>query len=90
MALNIKNPEVERLAAEVARLANESKTEAIRQALADRRQRLLATGKRADKRERLVAFLSGQVWPQVPQELLGRRVTKKEREKILGYGPQGF
>jgi antitoxin VapB len=90
MALNIKNPEVERLATEVARLAKESKTEAIRQALADRKQRLLATGKRADKQERLFAFLSGHVWPQIPQELLEKRVTKKEREKILGYGPQGF
>ena len=33
MALNLKNAEVERLAAEVARLAGESKTEAIRRAL---------------------------------------------------------
>ena len=33
MALNIKNAEVERLAAEVARLTGESKTEAIRRAL---------------------------------------------------------
>ena len=30
MALNLKNAEVERLAAEVARLTGESKTEAIR------------------------------------------------------------
>jgi antitoxin VapB len=58
MGLNIKNPEVERLAAEVARLAKESKTEAIRQALADRKQRLLASGKRADKQERLLAFFA--------------------------------
>jgi len=90
VALNIKNPEVERLAAEVARLAKESKTEAIRQALTDRKQRLLATGRKADKQERLLSFLSGQVWPHIPRELSGRRITKKEREKILGYGPQGF
>ena len=32
MALNIKNPDVERLAAEVADLTGESKTEAIRRA----------------------------------------------------------
>jgi antitoxin VapB len=90
VALNIKNPEVERLAAEVARLAKESKTEAIRQALADRKQRLLASGKRADKQERLLAFLRNRVWPQIPPELLHRRIAKKEREKILGYGPLGF
>lgn len=33
MALNIKNREVERLAAEIAALTGESKTEAIRRAL---------------------------------------------------------
>ena len=90
MALNIKNPEVERLAAEVARLTKESKTEAIRQALADRKRRLLATGKTADKEERLLAYLRNRVWPQIPPELLHRRTSKREREKILGYGPQGF
>ena len=35
MALNLKNAAVERLAAEVARLTGESKTEAIRRALAE-------------------------------------------------------
>ena len=54
MALNIKNDEVERLAAEVARLTGESKTEAIRRALAERRQRLAyrisrETGKRRSR-----------------------------------------
>ena len=43
MALNLKNAEVERLAAEVARLTGESKTEAIRRALDERRQRLKGT-----------------------------------------------
>ena len=37
MALNIKNAEVEQLAAEVASMAKESKTEAIRQALHERK-----------------------------------------------------
>ena len=40
MALNIKNREVERLASEVATLAGESKTEAVRRALEERRGRL--------------------------------------------------
>ena len=40
MALNIKNPRVERLAAEVAKLARESKTEAIGRALEERKARL--------------------------------------------------
>ena len=40
MALNIKNPEVESLATELAGVTGESKTEAIRQALVERRARL--------------------------------------------------
>lgn len=40
MALKIENPEVERLAAEVAALAGESQTEAIRRAPAARREQL--------------------------------------------------
>jgi antitoxin VapB len=40
VALNIRNAEAERLAAAVARLTGESKTEAVRQALADRLERL--------------------------------------------------
>ena len=90
MALNIKNLEVERLAAEVARLANESKTEAIRQALADRKQRLLVGGGKADKRQRLERFLQNRVWREIPKEMLHRRISKKQREMILGYGPEGF
>ena len=36
MGLNIKNPEVEQLAAEIASMMRESKTEAIRRALLER------------------------------------------------------
>ena len=40
VALTIKNAEVERLATEVARLTGETKTQAIRVALEERRRRL--------------------------------------------------
>ena len=36
MALNIRNPEAERLAAELARQTGETKTEAVAQALRER------------------------------------------------------
>ena len=55
MALNIKNPEAERLAAEVAGLAGESKTEAIRVALSERKEKLLLSRGAASKRERIEA-----------------------------------
>ncbi|MCA1672325.1 MAG: type II toxin-antitoxin system VapB family antitoxin, partial [Actinobacteria bacterium] len=42
MALNIKDPETERLATEVAALAGETKTAAVRVALRERLERLHA------------------------------------------------
>ncbi|GAA3212258.1 type II toxin-antitoxin system VapB family antitoxin [Nonomuraea helvata] len=42
MSLNIKNPEAERLAAEIGALTGESKTAAVISALRERRERLLA------------------------------------------------
>lgn len=89
MPLNIKNPVVERLADEVARLTGESKTEAIRKALEERRARLSfrLTGERHE--ERLRRFLEHEVWPIVPEDQLGRRLGRAEEEAILGYGPEG-
>jgi antitoxin VapB len=89
MGLNIKNPEVERLADEVARLAHESKTEAIRKSLEERRRRLRSAGHKAGRRERLLAFLEREVWPHMPPDQLGRGLTRKEEDRILGYGPHG-
>ena len=88
MALNIKNAEVERLAAEVAQLNGESKTEAIRRALDDRRQRLrkLST---ADRRTRVLRFLEKKVWPSLPKDQGGRRLSRADEDDILGYGSGG-
>jgi antitoxin VapB len=88
MAMNIKNAEVERLATEVARLTGESKTEAIRRALQDRRQRLKAAAS-GDRRARLVRFLEKKVWPTLPKGQRGRRLSRAEEDEILGYGPGG-
>ena len=88
-ALNIKNADVERLAAEVAGLANESKTEAIRRALVDRKERLMIRRVKSSRPDRLRALFQDRIWPQVPVSVRGRRISRKEREKILGYGPSG-
>jgi antitoxin VapB len=90
MALNLKNPEVERLAAEVARMAGETKTEAIRRALLDRKARLAAASVRPPVKDRLTAYLERSVWPQIAPELLGQAVSKQEEDEILGYGSEGF
>lgn len=89
MTLSIKDPETERLAAEVARLAGESKTEAVHNALAERRERLAVQTGRRDRRADLLRLLEEQIWPAVPQKLRGKRVSRRERERILGYGKEG-
>ena len=89
MALNIKDSETERLAAEVAGLAGESKTAAIRQALRERKRRLLLEQGGRERGERMVALLEQRVWSSLPAGVRGRPVTRAEREAILGYGPGG-
>jgi len=89
MALNIKDREAERLAAEVAALTGESKTRAIRVALQERRERLAFRTVKRDRGRALLQFLEEEVWPQVPRRVLGRKVSRREREAILGYGPEG-
>jgi len=89
MPLNIKNREVERLADEVAKITGESKTEAVRKALEERRERLAFQVPPRDRRAEVMRFLEREVWPKVPKELLGRGLTKEEQEEILGYGPEG-
>lgn len=88
MALNLKNGDVERLAAEVARMTGESKTEAIRRALEERRQRLKGSST-PRRRARVLALLRTRVWPTIPAAERGRRLTRAEEDAILGYGPDG-
>lgn len=89
MALNIKDGVAERLAAEVAAMAGESKTRAIRVALEERKERLATRVVRRDRDAALRRLLAEEIWPQVPARLLARRVTRREREAILGYGREG-
>jgi hypothetical protein len=85
--MSIKNSEVEQLAEELGRLTNSSKTEVIRQALREKKERLALAGLDA-RRQRLLAFLQNRVWPRL---LAGasRPWTKEEEERALGYGEHG-
>jgi antitoxin VapB len=89
MALNIKDPETERLAAEVASLTGETKTTAVKIALRERKERLSRRITPEDRAERFLRFLEREVWPQIPADVLGKPVTRSEWEDILGYGPDG-
>ena len=88
MALNIKNAEVERLAVEVAELAHESKTEAIRVALRERASRLRMYHGSLSREERIDAVLA-RFRREFPRGDYGRRLSKAEEEDILGFGPDG-
>jgi antitoxin VapB len=88
MALNIKNAEVERLADEIARVTNTSKTEAIRQALLERRERVSALSPDVNREDLLRRFMEVRIWPRVPASA-SRRWTKEEEEAALSYGQHG-
>lgn len=90
MALNIKNTEVERLATEISRMTHESKTEAIRRALQERKSRLAARLGNQDRLTQVVQYLEREVWPKIPAEVRGKKMSKREREEILGIGLGGY
>ncbi len=85
--MSIKNAELEELAKELSRLTKSSKTEVIRQALREKKERMVLPGAAA-RRQRLLAFLEDRVWPKLPRGA-SRPWTKKEEEAALGYGEHG-
>ncbi len=89
MAVNIKNERVERLLDEVAAMTGESKTEAIRRALEERRDRLARQTGAGHPAERLRRLLEQEVWPTIPETVRGTSLSKADEERILGYGSDG-
>jgi antitoxin VapB len=89
MAMSIKDRDAERLAAEIAAMTGESKTRAVRVSLQERRDRLSLHFAGGDRRDDLLRFLREEIWPSVPSRLRGKGISRRDREKILGYGPKG-
>jgi antitoxin VapB len=92
MALNIKDEETEALVARIALLTGETETEAVRRAA---QERLRSLGQVLPKRKKMTAeemrtWLETEIWSAVPKDVLGKSISKAEREEILGYGPEGF
>ena len=82
MALNIRNPETEKLAEALARLTGETKTEAVTRALRDRLARL--------RRERTHRRLADEL--DEIARLCARLPVRDGRtaEEILGYDENGL
>lgn len=82
MALNIRSREAEALAAELARLTGETKTEAVTKAVRDRLERV--------KRARQQRSLADEL------EAIGRRcaalpvLDRRTPDEILGYDEHGL
>ncbi len=90
VALTIKNAEVERLATEVARLTGETKTQAIRVALEERRARLTSA---IDPEALLAArleWMEREIWSHIPPEERGKPHDSARDDAIIGYGPNGL
>lgn len=89
MALNLKNPEVDTLATEVALLAKESKTEAVRQSLLERKARLMAAVSVQQKRSERAASILREFRANLSDAVKGKRLSREEEDDILGFGPGG-
>lgn len=84
MALNIKDPEVDRLADELAaRMGHHNKTQAIRDAL--RAQLSLLEAQYGDRVTHLLEVMRTEIWPLLPAQ---PPIAKTEREQILGFDPE--
>jgi antitoxin VapB len=90
MPLNIKNPEVEKMIREISDRTGETKTEAVRKAVQERRRQLRYRAQDVDKVQRFRRFLQQEIWPLVPAKERRRKLTRKQEEAILGYGREGI
>jgi len=89
MALNIKDPETEQLAREVAAITGESKTGAIRTALRERKGRLALQHAAGDREQALRALLETEICPSLPPGTMGQAPSPEEQDEILGYDRRG-
>ena len=80
MALNIKDPEVDRLATELAARLHTNKTDAIRNAL--NAQLALLQTHASNRQEQLLSVMRTEIWPLLTDRT---PITKRQREEILGY-----
>ncbi len=92
MTWNIEDTETEKLAAEVAEMTGTTKTDAVREALREKKKRLeMRSEDKEERRQSLREYLETEIWPYISGELLDREPrSKKEIEEILGFGSEGY
>jgi antitoxin VapB len=82
MALNLRNPQVDRLVDELARLTGESKTEAVLNSVRDRLERV--------RRERRGRALADELDDIARRCAALPTVDGRSDDEILGYGDDGL
>jgi antitoxin VapB len=82
------DPELDDWVEARARATKTSKSAIVREALADRKTETeSATDRRVDE---FLDYLRTEVWRHVPGDVRGKRMTKEEREELLGIGSEGY
>jgi antitoxin VapB len=61
----------------------------VRRALEERQARLRLQIADRSRARRIARLLSDEVWPLVPEDEVGRRLTREEEDAILGRVPEG-
>ena len=89
MDFHIEDTETEKLAAEVAEMTGGTKTEAVREALREKKRRLEMRSGRQERPRNMQEWLENEIWPRIPEGERGKSLTKKEVEDMLGFGPEG-
>ena len=68
-------------------MERENKTEARREGLQEQKLGLAIV--EVHRAEKAFGFLEREVWPHLPESIMGKPISKEEREEILGFGSDG-
>ncbi|HEY0023067.1 MAG TPA: hypothetical protein VGB24_09155 [Longimicrobium sp.] len=79
MPITIDNPELERLIQEIAAELQLDEADALTSIIHDHADYL-------KRRGAVMNWLQNDVWPKIPCEVRGKRVTREEKAELLGYG----
>jgi antitoxin VapB len=79
MPITIDDPEVESLIHEIAAELQLNEAEALTSVIRDHADYL-------KRRGAVMNWLQNDVWPKIPPEVRGKRMTREERAELLGYG----
>ncbi len=87
MALYIKDPAVTQLAAQLAAITGESKTEAIRIALEERATRISVASAQRNRRVEMARILGRRVPSMIRAGDRKSSLTLEEVQELLAYSP---